>query len=122
MSDAPTSFKTKLTAALAQSDEMRRSERADRILWLSDHQIPLGLVSGSIDTMSVLGEARDCFINGHDIAAMLMAVTFIEHTIAERILTRGLKKKSRLQFGVAIKIAVENELFESDLLDRKSVV
>ena len=85
MKNAESIARSNLIAALVQSDEMRRSERADSILWLSKYQIPLAIVVGEMDTMAVLGEARDCFIEGHYIASLLMCVAFIEHTITDTL-------------------------------------
>lgn len=106
-----------LIAALVQSDEMRRSERADRILWLSKYQIPLGIVVGEMDTMAVLGEARGCFIEGHYIASLLMCVAFIEHTITDTLVERNLAKYG-IRFVEAIKLAGNAGLFPLDMLSR----
>jgi hypothetical protein len=106
-----------LVAALAHYDEISRSARADRIQWLSEHQIPLGVVVGPMDTMAVLGEARDCFIAGHYIAALLLAVAFIEHTVADELNERDLAKYG-VPFVEAIKIAQECSLFPIEMLSR----
>lgn len=117
MSAAQDSISSKLLAALAQSDEMLRSERADRILWLSEHRISVGMVVGPMDTLAVLNEAHDCFVEGHFIAAILTAVAFIEHTIVDELIDRGLAKYG-VSFVDAIKVADENNVFPSDMLQR----
>ncbi len=117
MSATDPATRSNLIAALVQSDEMRRSERADRIQWLSKHQIPLGIVVGQMDTMAVLGEARDCFIEGHYIASLLMCVAFIEHTVTDALIERSLAKNG-ISFNDAIKVAGEAGLFPLDMLSR----
>lgn len=102
MSTTESIARSNLIAALVQSDDMRRSDRADRILWLSKHQIPLGIVVGQMDTMAVLGEARDCFIEGHYIASLLMCVAFIEHTITDTLVERKLAKYGIQFIGTAL--------------------
>lgn len=106
---------SKLIAALELSDEMRRSERAKRIEWLSAHQIPLGIVVGSIDSMAVLDEARDCFVEGHYIASLLLSVAFIEHTMTDKLVEHGLAKHG-ISLVDAIRLSSEEGLFSPEML------
>lgn len=117
MPDSVTDFRSKLIAALVESDDMRRAGRADRIQWLSEHQNHGGLIQGPMDTLAVLHEARDCFVEGHYIAALLMAVAFIEHTIAGELIERDLAKYG-ISFIDSIKVAGEREVFPGDMLSR----
>ena len=117
MSSFDTDIRYKLVAALAQSDEMRRSERADRIQWLSEHQIPLGVVVGPMDTMAAIGEARDCFVEGHYIASLLLCVAVVEHIITDSLVERGLANYGA-PFIEAIKIAGDKNIFPLEMLSR----
>lgn len=113
MPDSGTDFHTKLIAALVESDDMRRSERALRIEWLSALQIHDGIIAGSIDTLGMLHEARDCFVEGSYIAVLLLADSFIEHIITDELIERGLAK-----YGIndSIKVARENNIFSINML------
>jgi hypothetical protein len=104
-----------LVAALERSDEMLRSERAERIEWLSAHRIPLGVVVGPMDSIAVLGEARDCFIEGHYIASLMLSVAFIEHTLTDELVERGLAKYG-VSFVDAIRLSKEAGLFSPEML------
>lgn len=115
MSATEPSARSNLIAALEQSDEMRRSERAERIEWLSAHQISLGILVGPMDSMAVLGEARDCFIEGHYIASQLLSVAFIEHTVTDELVERGLAKYG-VSFNDAIRISRDAGLFTPEML------
>lgn len=115
MSATESTAHSKLVAALEQSDEMRRSERAERIEWLSTHQISLGFVVGPMDSMAVLGEARDCFIEGHYIASLLLSVAFIEHTMIDELVEHGVAKYG-ISFIDAIRLSREAELFSPEML------
>jgi hypothetical protein len=117
MSHSANSLHSKLLKALEQSDNWRRQGRADRILWLSQHQVAYGLISGPMDTMRVLGEARDCFVEGHYVAALLLAVAFIEHTLIDELQERNVDGGVR-NFETAIQRARESNLFPTDLLSR----
>ncbi len=96
---------------------MRRPERADRVQWLSKHHIPLGIVVGPMDTMAAIGEARDCFVEGHYIASLLLSVAVIEHILADSLVERGLANYG-VTFIDAIKIAGDANIFTSEMLSR----
>ncbi|MDP2155902.1 MAG: hypothetical protein Q8J61_07880 [Sulfuricella sp.] len=117
MSNSDDSLHTKLLEALEQSDSWRRQGRAKRILWLSQHQVPYGLISGPMDTMRVLGEARDCFVEGHYVASLVLAVAFIEHSLIDELQERNLAGGVS-SFSAAIQRATENSVFPPDLLSR----
>ena len=110
-------MRDKLLTALAESDEMRRSARADRILWLSDYRVSVGMFEGPMDTVALLNEAHDCFVEGHFIGALLTAVAFIEHTISVELLGRGLLKYGDT-FDKAIKVATTHDVFPPEMLEQ----
>jgi hypothetical protein len=117
MSSSPDSLHARLLEALEQSDTWRRQGRAERIVWLSQHQVAYGVISGPMDTMRVLAEARDCFVEAHYVAALVLAVAFIEHALMDELQERNLDRRVG-NLKVAIQRAADNSLFPSDLLSR----
>lgn len=112
-----TNLYSKLIEALAQSDEMRRIERADRIMWVSEHRPQNGVIMGKMDEMSLLQEAHDCFIEGHFIATLLLAVSFIEHTLSDELIGRGLAEYGEVTLASLVKISRNNLIFPDDMLN-----
>jgi hypothetical protein len=117
MSSSIDPLQAKLIKALEQSDSWGRQGRAERIMWLSQHQVAYGVISGPMDTMRVLAEARDCFVHGHCVAALVLAVAFVEHTLTDELEERKLDRGVG-NFKTAIQRAGENHLFPSELLSR----
>lgn len=116
MADAEV-LREKLLKALAESDELRRTGRADRILWLATRQVEYEAIVGPIDTLTVLREARDCFVGAHYVAALLLATAFIEHVLSDELMERGLTPDSGT-LASAVAVAREHQIFPSDLLSR----
>lgn len=111
------SIQEKLLEALETYDTQTRKARAERIQWLSLHSPTLPVVMGRTETLHLLGEARQSFINGHFIAALLVSMACIEHCIVEELGLLGLIQKSPF-FSEAIKIATKNKVFPPDWLKR----
>lgn len=107
----------RLLKALEQSDELRRSERADRIIWLSQHNMRPEAFMGPVDTMTILNEAQESFIDGHFIGAILLAAAFIEHTVVDELIEKK-KAKPGVQFVEALRLAGDHNLLPADLLNR----
>lgn len=107
----------KLISTLEESDFIRREKRAKRIIWLSQHNLRPGVVVGPVDTMGMLSEAHDCFAEGLFIAALLLAVSFIEHTLFDELYERGMVKYGD-SLTSTIKSARSNNVFPSAMLDR----
>ncbi|MBC2758528.1 hypothetical protein [Thiobacillus sp.] len=105
-----------LLQALAESDEHRRLGRAERILWVSALCPQIGAVFGPLDTMSILNEARECFIEGHYIATVLLAMAFVEHTVMDELADSGLGRPGK--FSLALDAAAKKQLFPDELLSR----
>ena len=109
-------FKQRLIEALEYSDEQNRENRADRLIWLSQFQTEGGLVAGRLEPLSLLEEARVCFMNGNFIAALLTATSFIEQTLVVELEERAVVgPRGTLQ--KAIETARAANLFSSALLD-----
>lgn len=112
-----TSLREKLIQALSRSDESTRAERAGRIEWLAQHDSRPPAYFGPMDTLRVLEEARLCFISGQFVATVMLATSFVEHTLADELgelsLIKGKPTLDRM-----IELARDNLGFPSDLLDR----
>ncbi len=70
-----------------------------------------------MDTMAAIGEARDCFVEGHYIASLVLAVAVIEHIITDCLVERSLAHYG-LAFADAIRVADHADIFPSELLAR----
>jgi hypothetical protein len=112
-----TLVRAQLIAALERSDAQRRLGRAERIEWLSLHRHLPGAMFGRPETMRILSEAPDAFVDGHFVAALLLATAFIEHTLIEELQLLGHVKGSP-KLGDAIVIAREHKVFPNDWLIR----
>lgn len=115
------SARDRLLEALAMSDQNQRAKRADRIIWLSEVQFQPPLMMGPIDTLTVLEEARVCFVNGQFVGAQLLAAAFIEQALVDALVEKGLAKPG-IKFQDAVRLAGEASLFESALVSRVEIV
>jgi len=104
-----------LIQALERSDNDRRPGRADRIRWAAQHDIA-GAFMGPTEAMNLLGEARECFVEGYYIATLVLATALIEHVISEELVSAG-KAKYGISFERAIKLAQQEGLFPESLLE-----
>jgi len=111
----------RLLAALKVSDEQRRVGRAERIEWLALHAVNPPAVMGRTETMRLLGEARECFVGGHFIATLLVAMSFIEHTVVEELQALAYIKGSPT-LGQALEVAESHKVFPADWLARAKVL
>lgn len=110
-------MREKLISALVESDDLRRNARADRLEWLSLHSASVSVIMGRAETLQLLEEARSTFIDGHFVAALLMAMAFIEHTVVDE-LQRLKYIKDSPAFGDAIRVAQLRKVFPPDWLVR----
>ncbi|HRL74273.1 MAG TPA: hypothetical protein PK440_08420 [Candidatus Accumulibacter phosphatis] len=117
MNSAPDNMREKLLLALSESDAMRRSERANRIEWLSLHSASYPMIMGRAETLRLIEEARGTFTDGHFVATLFVAMAFIEHALVEELQLKGRTKGSPL-FSQAIDMAIEVKLFPPDWLQR----
>jgi hypothetical protein len=109
--------RARLIEALSQSDELVRGERADRIVWLSQHNMSPGIVVGRLEPMNLMQEASDSFVNGHFIACLLLAMAFIEHTVMDELVDASIEKQGSTFVG-ALVTAKRHKLIDEDLIDR----
>lgn len=113
MQNAHDSLREKLMSALEQSDRIRRAARAERIVWLSQHNMRPSTIAGPADTLTMLDEAHDCFAEGHFIAALLLALAVIEQTVTDELIEHGL-----IKYGDTLKTILEQAktVFPSPML------
>lgn len=62
---------------------------------------------GRTETMHLLNEAREVFVNGHFAAALFLAVAVVEHSLMEECQQRGLLRSSP-PLGKLLKIAKDH--------------
>lgn len=96
-----------LIEALETYDASTRQERAERIRWVGQHSALPSVVMGRTETMHLLNQAREVFVNGHFAAALFFAVAVVEHSLMEECQQRGLLKGSP-PLGELLKIAKEH--------------
>lgn len=79
----------RLDEALRASDDRRRPERIQRILWLSEQEGLPSAIMGRAETLHLLREAREVFVDGHYAAVLLLAISVINHSLIEELQLRG---------------------------------
>jgi hypothetical protein len=117
MSTSSSDFKQRLIEALKWFDEQYRDDKAERLIWLSQFQAEFGLIaSDRLEPLSLLEEARVCFVNGNFIAALLVATSYIEQIIVSELVDQSIGgPRDTLQ--KAIETARSAKLFAPKLLD-----
>lgn len=108
-------LRDRLIDALAETDSRVRSDRADRIIWMGQFEKGYAFI-GHADTVSVLQEAKDCFVSGHFIATQVLAIAFAEHVLYERLSHRGLYQK-RSSLASMVRVARQHAVLPAQLLD-----
>lgn len=106
-----------LLRALEQFDLMTRDVRVERIEWLSLHSPTFPTVMGRAETLQLLREARESFVNGHFVASLVVALAFIEHSLVEELQLLKLTQGSP-SFSDALSIAETEKIFPPDWLAR----
>lgn len=117
MPQSPTDARERLMNAYATWDDNTRNARVDRGLWASGHQVAPSALWGRPETLALLQEARSCYVHGQNIGALVLAMSYIEHAIAD-----SLPPRPPARGGMSLKAAIEEaragHLFPPDLLDR----
>jgi hypothetical protein len=85
MTDDQTAKYQNLIDALKWFDEDTRVERAKRIDWASSLYQSPELVSGELVPLSMMEEARVCFVNGLYMATVLCATSVVEHLLVAEL-------------------------------------
>jgi len=103
----------KLEEALRSLDERTLQSRIDRIVWLSEHERLPSIIIGRTETLHILREAREVFVDGRFAAALILAVAVIEHSLIEELQLRGVIKGSP-KLSLVLKKAQAASVLPSD--------
>lgn len=103
--------------ALQWFDDTYREDRARRLIWAGQFNKNYGIVMGRPETLSLLEEARVCFVNGNFIAALITAVAFIEQSLAEELELSTRAHPGFMGFGKLIEAVRTRQLLPDALLD-----
>lgn len=104
-----------LLKRLEQRDADCRVERVERILVEAALQNDRSACEGRPESLALLNEAHDVFINGHFIATLLLALASIEHTMEEELKKLGYETE-RFTFYDAYEIFLNKNIFPIDWL------
>ncbi len=121
MSATVSSSHERLLAALEASDRRRRELRAKRIEWLAQYEVLPQAVIGRAETLHLLSETREVFVDGHFVATLMMAIAFIEHAIVEELQSLGHVQGSPT-LGQALQNSMQHGVFPAEWLERVSVL
>lgn len=110
-----------LLAALEASDQRRRELRAKRIEWLAQYEVRPQVVMGRAETLHLLDETREVFVDGHFVATLMMAIAFIEHAIVEELQLLGHVQGSPT-LGQALQTSMQHGVFPTEWIQRVSVL
>lgn len=113
MTDNKSTKYQNLIDALKWFDENTRVERAKRIDWASSLYQSPGLVSGEIVPLSMMEEARVCFVNGQYMATVLCATSVVEHLLVAE-LEGTLPEKPT--FGISIDAAKKAKIYQAAMI------
>lgn len=111
----------KLLDALEVSDGYSRAKRALRIEWISQFSLSEWVVEGPVETLSLLSESKNCFINGHFIATLVLSMGFIEHALVIMLSSKGLST-NQAGIGGKLELARTHNMLPSELLDRTDLL
>jgi hypothetical protein len=112
-------MRKRVMEALRQSDDHNRELRARRIEWLSKNQLPMPPHMGRLETLALHREAAACYREGHLIATLVTAAAFVEHSVFEELMERGLlsKRKARkTTMSEALDLAKKENVFPNKLI------
>lgn len=111
----------KLRSALEVSDNDSREIRASRIEWMDQFSVSQWTIEGPVETLSLLSESKNCFINGHFIATLVLSMGFIEHALVIMLRSKGLSS-NQAGIGGTLELARTHHMLPSELLDRTDLL
>jgi len=103
---------------LIQYDNMTFEERLRRLTYISKIYPKGLLLVGDMEFVLTFGETKNCFINGHYIATIMLAQSFIEKIFYDFFTRNNLEKQARLGLDSMIKYAKQNNLINSLILNK----
>jgi len=111
----------KLLAALEVSDCDSRGKRASRIEWMGQFSLSQWIIEGPVETLSLLSESKNCFIDGHFIATLVLSMGFIEHVLVIMLSSKGLSS-NHAGIGGTLELARTHNMLPNGLLDRTDLL
>lgn len=102
-----------LLDALTRYDDSTRQERAERVVWVGQHSSMPSVIMGRAETLHLLNEAREVFVNGHFASALMLSVSVIEHSLVEECQLRGLFEGSP-SLAQVLKVAENNGVLPAE--------
>ena len=103
---------------LIQYDNMTFEERLRRLTYINKIYPKGLLLVGDMEFVFTFGETKDCFINGHFIATIMLAQSFIEKIFYDFFNRNNLEKQARSGLDSMIKYARQNNLINSLILNK----
>jgi len=108
---------SRLEKYLTEYDVTTFPERVNR-LTLINKMYPKSLIlAGDMEFVFTFGEIKECYINGHFIATIILTQSFIEKLFIEFFSSRSLSKETNNGLDRMIKYARKNNLIHSTILD-----
>lgn len=106
-----------LIDALRWYDDDSRSARASRIEWASSLYQSRRMVSGELVQLSLMEEARVCFVNGQFLATVLCATSAVEHLLVAELQAK-IVLAGKTTLGPLIQKACDENLFLPTVIQR----
>jgi hypothetical protein len=104
-------------AALERNDKASVPIRAVRARWLRK-RIPKKIAFWMpMETGFVFGEAAACFVDGHFVATIMLAASFVDHWLTSGLAHRGYGNEAKRGLEATIKVAKKKKLVDPFLLD-----
>lgn len=114
---ADQSHQSPLIDALRWYDDESRAARARRIEWASSLYQSPGMVAGEFVQLSLVEEARVCFVNGQFLATVLCATSAVEHLLVGELETKVVLA-GKTTLGPLIQMACDVKLFPPPVIER----
>lgn len=101
---------------LIHEDEKCRQARLDRLEWLANITSKNGnwLFHGGQLTKYLFEEARYCFVYGQFLAAIILGLSFVEHSLASILFGWGRNDLERANFSDLIKEALDQGIIDQN--------
>lgn len=109
--------KTKLEKYLTDNDIDTFDDRLARLTFVNK-MYPKGLIlAGDMEFVFTFGEIKECYINGHFIATIILTQSFIEKVFIEFFNSKSLSKETNHGLDRMIKYARKKSLINSVILN-----
>jgi hypothetical protein len=102
-------------------DDHHRLKRIERAAWLSEHNKLPPAIPGRVETLYLLEEARQVFVDGYFAAALLLCLSVINHCLVEELQLRGAIKRDP-GFEPMLKTSKDLGILQNDWYDTLSLL